>query len=71
MNEDLRIIQIIPISIAKDKLSLEDDLEKLINSDKPMGEKEVEIKRILKELVSLNEMLKLWTNYSGTEKMGE
>jgi hypothetical protein len=71
MNEDLRIIQIIPISIAKDKLSLEDDLEKLINSDKPIGEKEVEIKGILKELVSLNEMLKLWTNYSGTEKMGE
>jgi hypothetical protein len=71
MNEDLRIIQIIPISIAKDKLSLEDDLEKVINSDKPMGEKEVEIKRILKELVSLNEMLKLWANYSGTEKMEE
>ena len=71
MNEDLRIIQIIPISIAKDKLSLEDDLEKVINSDRPMGDKEVEIKRILKELVSLNEMLKLWANYSGTEQNKE
>ena len=67
MNEDLRIMQIIPISIAKDKLSLEEDLERAINSDKPMAEKEIEIKGILREMVSLNEMLKIWGFYSGSE----
>jgi hypothetical protein len=65
MNEDLRIIQIIPISLAKDKLSLEDDLEKVINSNQKVSEKEVKIKEILKEMVALNEMMKLWNNYTG------
>lgn len=71
MNEDLRIMQIIPISIAKDKLSLEEDLERAINSDKPMAQKEIEIKGILREMVSLNEMLKIWGFYSGSDKKEE
>ena len=64
MNEELRIIQLMLVSFTKDKLVLEDELEKAINSREPFAIKEVKIKNVLKELVLIDEMVKKWTIYT-------
>ena len=70
MNGELRIIQIMLVSFAKDNLVLEDELERTINCDEPITIKEIEIKRLLKEIILNDEMIKKWAEYT-TENIKE
>jgi hypothetical protein len=71
MNDELRIFQLMLVSFTKDKLVLEDELERAINKNEDFTKKEVEIKRLLKELVLNDEMVKKWTTYTTEETKEE
>lgn len=59
----MRIVQLVNNELAGDKLTLEDDLEKLINSDESIGVKKTKILTLLKEITLTDQAIKLWENY--------
>ena len=73
MEQSLRIIDIMSLSLTKDKLTLDEELEITINSDLNLPQKEAEIKRLLKEIVLADDIILKWTEYTSqfTEKIEE
>lgn len=59
----MRIVQIISTSLVKDKLVQEEMLEKTINGDLPMDEKELKIKEILRNICAIENMTNKWVEY--------
>ena len=68
MEQSLRIVDIMSLSLTKDKLTLEEQIEGTINGTLTIGEKEVEIKRILKEIVLIDNMITKWATYTASTK---
>jgi hypothetical protein len=56
-------MEIIPLSLNKDKVVLEAKMEEIINGDSPIETKELEIKRILSEIVLNEQMMMKWVGY--------
>ena len=64
MSERMRILDVMQLSFAKDKMSLEEELEKAINNNElPINEKEVLIKKLLKKIVLNDKMIEKWAQY--------
>lgn len=59
----MRIAQIVTAELAKDKMMLEEQLERVINSDEDIYVKLSLIKSTLKEIVVVESMYMKWNNY--------
>ncbi len=64
----MRIISLVLADLGLDKMKAEEELQKVINSNKHINEKLNEIKTTLREIVIIDEMVEQWKKYMQTDE---
>jgi hypothetical protein len=63
MERTHRVIQLVTNSINDRKVELEDKLERLINSNKPIGDLKIEIMAVLQQIADIDSTGEVWESY--------
>jgi len=63
----MRIISLVLAELGLDRMKAEEQLETTINSSMDINEKISEIKKALREIVIIDEMVEQWKKYIPTE----
>jgi hypothetical protein len=64
----MRIIQLVTSSLALDKMKAEEKLQSVINSNDDIDKKLNKIKKILSEVVNIDNMIRKWMEYLPPEE---
>lgn len=64
----MRIISLVLAELGLDRMKAEEQLQTTINSSMDINEKISEIKKALREIVTIDEMVEQWKKYMPTEE---